>query len=462
MERGRGLAGRVLPGRAQWRGALRRARVSLTLVSRLTTAAVLAYLLTVALTDGPLDLTGPLTALLVVQASAYSTVRMGIVRVGAVVTGVLVAVALSAWVGLSWWSLAIVVAASLVLAEVFRLGPQALETAISAMLILGVGGQEIAAEIRVVTTLIGAAVGVTFNLVLPPPVPVRAAADAVREVADRQAEVLASAGEAMAREPVTTSQVAAWLDRARGTSSRLARASDRVDEVRDVRWLNARAIGTADVAPVLRSGLDALERSQFALRALLEMVLREAPEHETHPGGYGDEVRPAFAVVLSGAAECLGTFGALVQAEAEGAEADVDRTLEESLDATRETRAVLTELLLVDAREDTGLWMLRGSVLAAAEQVLEPLELEHRARLGREWDRPRGAGGLVPVALLVRDMLPARPRGSPRPSPSRSPSHHPGPAPVPRPLPRSRRRAVLASLRRTVGTARRHRPRGTR
>ncbi len=389
---------------------MRRARLSLTLVTRLTTASVIAYLLTVALTDGPLDLTGPLTALLVVQASAYSTVRMGIVRVGAVVTGVLVAVALSAWAGLSWWSLAVVVAASLILAQVLRLGPQALETAISAMLILGVGGQEIAAEIRVVTTLIGAAVGVLFNLVLPPPVPVRPAADAIREVADRQATVLAVVGEEMSAEPVIKDHVTGWLDQARASTALVARASEQVDEVRDVRWLNARAIGTADVAPVLRSGLDALERSQFALRALLEMVLREAPAHETHSGGYGDEVRPAFAVVLTGASECLTTFGALVQAEAEGSEADVDQNLQESLDATRETRAVLTELLLVDAREDTGLWMLRGSVLAAVEQVLEPLELEHRARLGRQWTRPRGIGGLVPVALLVRDMLPAPPR----------------------------------------------------
>ena len=405
----RGLARVGIDG-SRWRAAARRAWLSTTTVARLTTAAVLAYLLTVALTDGPLDLTGPLTALLVVQASAYSTVRMGIVRVGAVVTGVLVAVALSAWVGLSWWSLGLVVAASLLLAEALRLGEQTLETAISAMLILGVGGQEIAAETRVVTTLIGAAVGVLFNLVLPPPVPTREAADEVREVAAGQAEVLASAGAAMSAEPVTKQQVTDWLERSRATAALVARASARVEEVRDVRWLNARAIGTADVAPVLRSGLDALERSQFAVRALLEMMLREAPEHPSSGGGYGAEVRPAFAVVLEGAAECLATFGALVQAEVEDTEADVERNLDESLDAARETRAVLTELMLVDARGDTGLWMLRGSVLAAVEQVLEPLEVEHRERLSRRWTRPRSAGGVLPVALLVREMLPAATR----------------------------------------------------
>ncbi|TNC18343.1 hypothetical protein FHE66_07885 [Georgenia sp. 311] len=69
-------------------------------MARLTTASVLTYLLTVWLVDGPIDLTGALTALLVDQASASTSPRMGIVRVGAVLTGVLVAVVLSSWVGL--------------------------------------------------------------------------------------------------------------------------------------------------------------------------------------------------------------------------------------------------------------------------------------------------------------------------------------------------------------------------
>jgi len=40
-------------------------------ILRLTAAAVISYLLTLAMTSGAIDLTGPLTALLVMQASAY-------------------------------------------------------------------------------------------------------------------------------------------------------------------------------------------------------------------------------------------------------------------------------------------------------------------------------------------------------------------------------------------------------
>ena len=81
-----------------------------------------AYLITLVVTDGAVDLTGALTALLVMQASAYSTLKMGAVRVGAVLSGVLVATLLSTWVGLTWWSLGAAIAASLLLGKVLRLG----------------------------------------------------------------------------------------------------------------------------------------------------------------------------------------------------------------------------------------------------------------------------------------------------------------------------------------------------
>ena len=98
---------RRLRSPVRWPDLQRRVRPTLSTTARLTTAGVVSYLLTLRLTQGRVDLTGALTALLVVQASAYSSVRMGVVRVGAVLTGVLVAVVLSSWAGLTWWSLAV-------------------------------------------------------------------------------------------------------------------------------------------------------------------------------------------------------------------------------------------------------------------------------------------------------------------------------------------------------------------
>lgn len=126
-------------------------------------------------------------------------------------------------------------------------------------------------------------------------------------------------------------------------------------------------------------------------------MLKEAPEHQTLDDGYGDEVRPAFAVLLDNVADCLEAFGALIAAEAEDSEAAVERALAQSLDVAREARAILTELLLVDAREETSLWLLRGSILAAVDQVLGPLNLEDRARVGHS-GRGGAHGGSPPRA----------------------------------------------------------------
>src|SRR4029453_9367212 len=122
------LASAAWPGGpTRWRDVPRMLRPTLVNVTRLTTAAVLSYLFTLALTSGAIDLTGPLTALLVMQDSAYSTLKMGAIRVGAVLAGVLVATFVSIWIGLTWWSLGAVIPASLILAKIFRLGEQAIE-----------------------------------------------------------------------------------------------------------------------------------------------------------------------------------------------------------------------------------------------------------------------------------------------------------------------------------------------
>jgi uncharacterized membrane protein YccC len=91
------------------------------------------------------------------------------------------------FLGLSWWSLGVVVAVSLVLGKVFRLAEQSIETPISAMLILAVSSPGLAGEVRVLNILIGAAVGVGFTLLVPIGIPNARANDAVRRVARSEA-----------------------------------------------------------------------------------------------------------------------------------------------------------------------------------------------------------------------------------------------------------------------------------
>ena len=407
------LADRSWPARPRtWREVPSRLRPPVTEVLRLTAAAVLAWLIAQLVTGQRYDLTGALTALLVLQATAYSTVRMGLLRVAAVLAGVLVAVAVSTLAGLTWWSLGMVVAVSLVLAKALRLGAQALEVPISAMLILAVAAPDLVAEYRVVHTLVGAGVGVLFNLLVPVAVPTRRAASAVLDVAYAAADCLDDASRTTGERPLRRADVVGWLDRARGVGATVASASAAVSRVEETRKLNARALGTQDVGPVLRSGLGQLEAAVLNVRALFTAMLAEVPEEDPDPAGalvpepFDEDVRGAFAVVLSDIADCLRAFGQLVLAESENREPEAEQALGTSLEILRETRARLTELFLSRPRDPVGMWLLRGSVLAAVEQVLLQLDLERRARQRGEWSRePAGAVAAGAVAAVLPPRL---------------------------------------------------------
>jgi hypothetical protein len=396
----------------RWRDVPRRIWPPAVNILRLTAAAVVSYLLTLSLTSGAIDLTGPLTALLVMQASAYSTLKMGAVRVGAVLAGVLVATFLSVWIGLTWWSLGLAIAASLVLARIFRLGEQAVEAPISAMLILGVTSPNVAAEVRILNTLIGAGVGIAFNLIYPPALPTRRAARAMTEVAEAAAAPLDAASQALTEGPIRREQVQNWLDRVRAGARRLTSATKTVSALKDSRRFNPRALGTVDIEPVLSTGLQTMESCLLAIRALFVVLLAELPTEDKPDDPYGEELRAAFAVVLHDAADCIRAFGGLVLAEVEGREEEAERSLDESLDILRETQAILTELIMVNTQDNKSSWLLRGSILAAVEHLLNQLNLEDRARARQQWkdaQRSRPLSQLPPIfsAALPHPERPA-------------------------------------------------------
>ena len=407
------LATLIWPRRpTRWRDVPRRILPPALNILRLTAAAVISYLLTLALTSGAIDLTGPLTALLVMQASAYSTLKMGAVRVGAVLAGVLVATFLSVWIGLTWWSLGLAIAASLVLARIFRLGEQAVEAPISAMLILGVTSPNVAAEVRILNTLIGAGVGIAFNLIYPPALPTRRAARAMTDVAEAAAAPLDAASQALTEGPIRREQVQNWLDRVRAGARRLTSATKTVSSLKDSRRFNPRALGTVDIEPVLSTGLQTMESCLLAIRALFVVLLAELPTEDKPDDPYGEELRAAFAVVLHDAADCIRAFGGLVLAEVEGREEEAERSLDESLDILRETQAMLTELIMVNTQDNKSSWLLRGSILAAVEHLLNQLNLDDRARARQQWkdaQRSRPLSQLPPIfsAALPHPERPA-------------------------------------------------------
>ena len=357
---------------------------ALTDVGRLTVVTVLAYLLTVTFISGPVDLTGALTAMLVTQASLRGSFRTGLTRVAAVLIGVGVAVGFSLFVGLQWWSLGLAVFVALMVARIFQLGASGLETAISAMLILGSSGTEVAAVSRLLTTLIGTVVGVIFPLALPRRIRVHELSGEVRQVAIRLGELFDDAGDHLATHTMTRDAATQWLASSREVVPLVTRAAESLDEASELRRWNRRAIFQADVVPLLREGLDALERTLLAARQVFRVMQAEAPLHPSPDDGYGDQVRRIFSVVLREVGLTVAEFGALLEAEAGGDVRDARVRYEATVATLRDTRARLTDLMLVDSVQ-TDLWMMRGSILSAIDQMLQDLDATAHARRYDEW-----------------------------------------------------------------------------
>jgi hypothetical protein len=381
----RDVAGRWLDvGRERLR---ERSRSAVAWMVRLTAAAVASFVVASLVFPDSAPLLAPLTALLVVQLTPVSILTSGIQRVASVVAGVSVAVAFSALVGLSWWSLGTIVAVSLLIGQLLRLGPNLIEVPISAMLVLRVGSTtaESAAWQRIAETLVGAGVGVLSNLLFPPRVTSRDAAVAIEDLAEDLAALLDTAADGVVIEESHSGELAdrasGWLGRARRLTHDIPNVGAALLQAEESRRLNLRALGTADTGPPLRHGLEALEHSAVAVRSMFRSILDAVRGYDAQGRVLDTDMRAAVALLLHDCATGLRAFGRLVQAESPLAVDPPDPSeLRDALDQLRDARARVTDLVLIDPRDDTTLAVLNFALLATVERLLQELDPAEHAR----------------------------------------------------------------------------------
>jgi uncharacterized membrane protein YccC len=350
-----------------------------------TLAAVTAYVVAVPFSDNPRPVLAPLTALLVVQLTLYETVRRGLLRVTSVVLGVLFAAALSTVVPLTWWSLGLAVAVSLVIGRLFRLGDDIAEVPISAMLILAVGGSDIAVEGRIVETVIGAVVGVVVGAAVAPPLYVRPASDAVQDVARAAAEVMRRIATEV-RSEYGPEQADSWLAAARGLGQDILRADRVLATAETSLRYNPRAISRPHAASSLRSGLDAVERAVVSLRGVCR-VLADLVKGHGEETVYGPDVRAALSDLLADVADAVESYGSVVGSEVVGPGPE-DERLRAALDAAWADRHRLAGLLRHQDRLARDEWQLHGQLTSQIDQLLHDVDSEARAELRRTWPAP--------------------------------------------------------------------------
>ena len=354
--------------------------------AKTTIAAVLAFVLAQQLGTSAQPVLAPLTALLVVQLTMYETVASGLQRVVSVVAGVLIAVSLATYVGLTWWSLGLVVAASLVIGRLLHLGEHLLEVPISAMLVMAVGGAEGAALERVYETLIGAVVGVAVNVAIAPPLYVQPATDALGGLAERMAGFLLQLSDQLAA-GWSRESADRMLDEARRLGDEVDRADQSLTRAQDSARLNPRAGRVREAMPRLLTALTGLEHAYVTIRNLCRSLLDRTffVPREQAETVYDAHVRGALALVLEAAADAIGHVSEVTadNRASDAARSEVDRRLAE----LHRRRDHLAELLHQESSVDRAVWQQHGSLLADLDRMRIEIEAAVRPP-GVDWRPP--------------------------------------------------------------------------
>ena len=356
---------------------------------RATAAATLAYAVALRLSNQPAPLTAPLTALLVVQVTLYSTLKTGVRRVNAVVVGVLIAVGFSAVVGLSWWSLGLVILAALTVGQFVRVDEFVNEVAISAMLVLGVTGLASQAWDRVLETLIGAGVGLAFNFVFAPPVWVDTAGESIEELARRVRLLLLRLGEEL-ESPPAVQRAAAKLHEARALDQDITAVDASLRQAEDSLRLNPRISEGLLSRLVLRTGLDTLEICVVVVRVLARSLTDLAKRHEADGAEllFPKDMALALEELFTHLGAALVSFAVLVTSQVSRNADEAENRLTAELTAAWASRENVAKMLLIRIQQSPQAWQLHGSLLAEIDRILDELAPEHRSRrLMEELDR---------------------------------------------------------------------------
>ncbi|MGW0912802.1 FUSC family protein [Streptomyces sp. NPDC002784] len=353
---------------------------------RSAAAATVAYVIALHLSPEAAPLTAPLTALLVVQVTLYATLTNGVRRVNAVVAGVFVAIAFSLLVGLTWWSLGLLILASLAVGHLVRVDEYVPEVAISAMLVLGVTAVGDYAWARVLETLIGAVVGLACNLLLAPPVWVGEAGASIEDLARRVRQLMLRMGEeAAGRTPFE--RAAARLHEARRLDHHIVEVDAALRQAEDSLRLNPRVREGLLHRVVLRTGLDTLEICTVVLRVIARTLTDLAKERDPDPL-FTPEIGAAVEQLLSEIADAMVSFAVLVTAHVSDDAESAEERLTSDLRHAAATRDKLAQLLLAEVQRDARQWQLHGAVLTEVNRILDELDTEHRSRrLLEELDR---------------------------------------------------------------------------
>ena len=171
-------------------------------------------------------------------------------------------------------------------------------------------------------TLVGSAVGLAVNLIVPPAVASRYAGQALQKLADEIAGLLSTAA-AEIPNGLYPDAARRWLDDARRLNRHVPRVDRALAHAEESRQLNLRALAERDRGFGLRDGLEALEHCSVTVRSLFRSV-HDAAVAAVDPGPTEadrqrrQQLRRTQAELIGKIGAAVRAFGAMLAAEVDG------------------------------------------------------------------------------------------------------------------------------------------------
>ncbi len=366
--------------RAAWRGPGRE-RDLLVQSLKAAAAALLAWLLAQVWLGDPMALMAPWVALVLVQATVYSSIVQGARQFAAICVGALVASGAQAVTGDTTGALALSVPVLVLLSNWPRFGDQGIYAATTAVFTIATGTvSAVAVGHRLGQAALGAVIGIAVNALVLPPIHLRDVRENLAALAREAGEVLRTVAGDL-REGEWDGQTAVgWV----GASGRL---QDRLEALRSARgWSTESLRLTSGVLRGLHraptAALPPAEEDERFSRitghvTALTRTLAVAADEERTPAAPDEAVLRCYA-------ELLELLGDGCRAEADrlvGGGAREDPLLDERTEAVmRELHEKLQEGLREHAGRGAARTAVLGTLLLQAENLWAELDGVGRAR----------------------------------------------------------------------------------
>ena len=358
----------------RWAGVARAAlfrpgveRAEALLLLKAAVATVLAWQLAVQVLDSPNPFYAPMAALLVVDRTMVRSIWASARRVAAVVLGMSIAWLVGSLVGVTWWSMVLVMFLALLIARWELLGDHGIQvpTMVLLSLITVQGTDTEFTSLTIVQTVLGGAVGVAVNAVVLAPMHLEGPREALRDLTVRVQQVLRDIA-AGVREDWDADAARAWYDSATNLGDRVPAVLKAVETGREstrLNWRHRLRPARIDWDGYVRT-VEAVRRAQWQVAGIARTLVDAADEADRHPAPARAWL-DCYAEVLDELGDAISHFG-IWEAESRAAVEQCVRRALEGLDE-------LSEQVRKTPLDDPHAWPAYGALVLEAERLAREL-----------------------------------------------------------------------------------------